>query len=773
MLIQLNSVSLKSTASQVLTQALTLGLNASTKPSVDVKVTLVYTDGTDPRTLFVLVGFQQPGTATEGSVWLDANPGSSTFKQFYTYYSGLWQPLPTSDGVDLALQKRPATTYSVSSAMSVVNITDYGAVVSKTKSVRSTGVMSANTAALQAAINAALAAGGGRVLVPGFCHINDTLVIDGTNYTALTPYFGIRIEIVGTGYSAIICNHATKPGIVVKSNKVRFELDHISVWGRGTDTIGNLVELHNVQHWSMNRVELNGSAGRALYLNNSERGSTYDLDIISCRQAIVESGFFSYNGNANNETYYKNTRLLGCGATLDPVTLTKSVGYSTNPTDFLGRPVSGAFKQDKHAMIHLSNSVNVKFEGGSIKPTYIAAIKLSGTEQVELSHLYIEGYSSNGGCVNPSIIMGGASEKTTLTVAIDNAVLSIPVANTDWFTGVASISEVLDQYGTTSVPFVIYDPADVNTYEIVTVKYFYNGSAVLAARGTNSTTARAWASGVVIREWNGTAALQSSDLAITGCHLSSYQNIPAASTFSNALATGDTAGEIISGYTFDEFHFDNGRVGGKFNTITLTNNRARDYGLLNSGSLQVWSKYTNIISPDGAASCSGLVTLASATGITQADPVAANATYANYSMRTGTRYLASTGSQNLAYGVNWDVTTTIDYGGIGYQLGVIGEQGVRFGKTSSMASRFVSYDEKTENGFKFRYWTGSAWTYDIALLQASVKIGAAGIYFNAGAPNGVVTANPGAICLNTSGGANTTLYVKESGTATNTGWVPK
>jgi len=42
-----------------------------------------------------------------------------------------------------------------------------------------------------------------------------------------------------------------------------------------------------------------------------------------------------------------------------------------------------------------------------------------------------------------------------------------------------------------------------------------------------------------------------------------------------------------------------------------------------------------------------------------------------------------------------------------------------------------------------------------------------------GSPNGSVTGNPGDLYLNKSGGAGTTLYVKESGTATNTGWVGK
>lgn len=42
-----------------------------------------------------------------------------------------------------------------------------------------------------------------------------------------------------------------------------------------------------------------------------------------------------------------------------------------------------------------------------------------------------------------------------------------------------------------------------------------------------------------------------------------------------------------------------------------------------------------------------------------------------------------------------------------------------------------------------------------------------------GSPEGVVTGSPGDLYTNTSGGASTTLYVKESGAATNTGWVAK
>jgi hypothetical protein len=42
-----------------------------------------------------------------------------------------------------------------------------------------------------------------------------------------------------------------------------------------------------------------------------------------------------------------------------------------------------------------------------------------------------------------------------------------------------------------------------------------------------------------------------------------------------------------------------------------------------------------------------------------------------------------------------------------------------------------------------------------------------------GDPNGRVVASPGALYLNTEGGAGTALWVKESGVEDDTGWVAK
>lgn len=43
----------------------------------------------------------------------------------------------------------------------------------------------------------------------------------------------------------------------------------------------------------------------------------------------------------------------------------------------------------------------------------------------------------------------------------------------------------------------------------------------------------------------------------------------------------------------------------------------------------------------------------------------------------------------------------------------------------------------------------------------------------AGSPEGAITASVGRLYVDTAGGAGTVLYVKESGDATDTGWVAK
>jgi hypothetical protein len=66
-------------------------------------------------------------------------------------------------------------------------------------------------------------------------------------------------------------------------------------------------------------------------------------------------------------------------------------------------------------------------------------------------------------------------------------------------------------------------------------------------------------------------------------------------------------------------------------------------------------------------------------------------------------------------------------------------------------------------------------TFRAFMSNKSIKFAGSstGIYYGTGAPEGSVTASIGSIYLRQDGGANTSLYVKESGNNTNTGWVGK
>ncbi len=92
-------------------------------------------------------------------------------------------------------------------------------------------------------------------------------------------------------------------------------------------------------------------------------------------------------------------------------------------------------------------------------------------------------------------------------------------------------------------------------------------------------------------------------------------------------------------------------------------------------------------------------------------------------------------------------------------------------------------DSNTASGYRSLYsnTTGSENTalgYDAQAVsstadnQIAIRAGATKWYSSAGSPESVVTAGVGSMYTNSTGGAGTTLYVKESGTG-NTGWVAK
>lgn len=47
------------------------------------------------------------------------------------------------------------------------------------------------------------------------------------------------------------------------------------------------------------------------------------------------------------------------------------------------------------------------------------------------------------------------------------------------------------------------------------------------------------------------------------------------------------------------------------------------------------------------------------------------------------------------------------------------------------------------------------------------------VFYGYGSPENVVVASPGSIYMNKSGGANVSIYIKESGAETATGWIAK
>lgn len=77
------------------------------------------------------------------------------------------------------------------------------------------------------------------------------------------------------------------------------------------------------------------------------------------------------------------------------------------------------------------------------------------------------------------------------------------------------------------------------------------------------------------------------------------------------------------------------------------------------------------------------------------------------------------------------------------------------------------------NGLSVAGTASIAGLLTIATGSPGINMNNCGIYNGSGNPNTVVNAQVGSIYLNTAGGAITTLWVKESGVGTNTGWVAK
>jgi hypothetical protein len=629
-----------------------------------------------------------------------------------------------------------------------VSVEDFGAVRSaaRTTAAPSQAIMEANTAAFNAAILHLLLAGGGDLYVPnGVYHTYGTIDLSLDVYTsAFASYSRPCIRILGSTSSTIYQNHPTAP--LITNRYVQLRISGLILAGRGSATTGNLLELYGTQFWTLDDMEFRGTSGRGLFVVGSERGCARNLTFILTRQAIV-------NGTgANNETYYYNTIIIGPGYSQDMLTGSNTINYSTNP---IGGAV-GTYTQSKRAAVDISNSVNYRFIGGSIKSTAsIAGMRVRSGEQIVVQNIYFEGFGT--GNINPSIIFGNNSEATTLSGSINNTVTTIPLTDTKWFLPVVSNLN----YGifTEAMEFVIYDPADLAVYEIVTVKYMFNNSAYEVVRGQAGTTALNWNSGVVFRE--SLRATSITDLAVYDCHLESYQSLPVGATLDSTVALGNTAGEIIVGNMFDEFHRSSAYITTTNYNLNISNNRTRAFGSLNAGLIQVWG-HAVVISTDF-----------SPLGVVSADPVIGSTTFSSYGFTTPHTTYVSHGPNNIPYSLNTGKSRAA-LGGYGYTYVLDGLQGIALGKTSTITTDLATFDDINGLlGFKYRYYTGGAWTCPVAMTRTGIVLNnLTSILTGAGSPEGVVVAQPGSLYTNSSGGAGVSLYVKETGTG-NTGWVAK
>jgi len=118
---------------------------------------------------------------------------------------------------------------------------------------------------------------------------------------------------------------------------------------------------------------------------------------------------------------------------------------------------------------------------------------------------------------------------------------------------------------------------------------------------------------------------------------------------------------------------------------------------------------------------------------------------------------------------NWIKTSTSAYARAMFMRLGAARWEVRFGAATNAggadpgASALTVIDGNNTFGEPQRVATGPG-------FPLIIEESGAGLYAFAGDPNTFVTANPGSICLNTSGGAGTAVYLKETG-AGNTGWV--
>jgi hypothetical protein len=99
-------------------------------------------------------------------------------------------------------------------------------------------------------------------------------------------------------------------------------ISNMTIQGSGTSTTGTLVEIDNTTNMRMDNVKLLNHGGRALVLNNSERGSYTHLNIQFVRWPIIMAG-------NSNETIFEDVQVSG-GSVISPSNTGGQFCYNIN-----------------------------------------------------------------------------------------------------------------------------------------------------------------------------------------------------------------------------------------------------------------------------------------------------------------------------------------------------------------------------------------------------------------------------------------------------------
>jgi hypothetical protein len=421
-----------------------------------------------------------------------------------------------------------------------------------------------NTVPIQNAINAGLADCGASIFFPhGVFFVNGNLRVNYQPYTSGCSYllngyswFPLRITGDGAQSSIIVQNSSTSPLLtLLPQDGPRYEVDHVTLAGRGTATTGTLLEVLSTGTM-LEDMDMLGTGGRCL-VQHGERLSTHNLRYMNCRQAFIQGG-----EGQQNESYFYNTLIQAPGTTLDTITGTGAYTYNVNAVSG-AFPSSGSVIADMHPAVLLADPTNNLWEGFSIKPTGqgVAGVRVTSGENIKFAHGYIEGYNSPA--INPSFIIGGKNEISTTTSAMTTSSTNFTVANASWFYSVTG--NALDASSVNPTGYIIYPPDYVygstaasslgggilkGNYEQVTAVFVQN--TAYAARAQSGTTAYSWPAGAVVNEsWLSTPG--TSQVAIQDMHITSASGY-SGYTFVHNPNLQEPDAEIVLGYMPDQFH---------------------------------------------------------------------------------------------------------------------------------------------------------------------------------------------------------------------------